>query len=595
MHRLPDWLAIGAASIFILLAAYRIELPGLYYDELVFVNAAQGAPDNTFIHVRLGSVPLFIMPYLGALKAWIYAPVFHLFGVSALTIRLPAILLAAVTLVLLYWAMRRTIGGIWAAIAVWIMAVDPTNVFPSRLDWGPTVLMHFFQAAIIALWFSYRGKPELWKPALIFVCFGLGFFDKFNFIWLASAFVIGISLCYPDSLKNLWISSPRFARWMTIILVLVASGAALFFILPVLHLQPAKLPSMSLQTRWHGLLSTLAGVAVAHLIFENSSGMISFVPSWLILTDCALVLVCLFSPVKDAEARENRRNGLFFLLMGFLVFVQIVVTPQAGGPHHYSMILPLPLLAFVFLAQSLCRQIAAKNLRRLAAFLLLSAAVSVFVVSVHNVGEYLSRFRTISHYNPRWSPEIYSLSHYINEHGLEAQGVISVDWGLHNQLHALAPRKLQPRMHDYWPTFQNLGKENQEEQTTNLKFIFPEGKSLAVTFAASKETFPETRQNLLAALAGHQELKSRLLKEFWYGGEKIYEVYEIDRSPPSTGIHNAVVLNSRIELRKEAVIDLYSEQAHFELLDEPRMTADFQVNGSLLQSRSKCSSARSRL
>src|SRR5436305_13946762 len=98
MPRLSDGLAIAAACIFIFLAAYRIELPGLYMDEPDFVNAAQGAPDNTMIHMRLGSVPLFIMPYLGALKACIYAPIFGRFGVSALTIRLPSILFAAVSL-----------------------------------------------------------------------------------------------------------------------------------------------------------------------------------------------------------------------------------------------------------------------------------------------------------------------------------------------------------------------------------------------------------------------------------------------------------------------------------------------------------------
>jgi hypothetical protein len=159
---------------------------------------------------------------------------------------------------------------------------------------------------------------------------------------------------------------------------------------------------------------------------------------------------------------------------------------------------------------------------------LVSAAVCVFVVNLHNVGGYLARFRTSSHYNPRWSPEIYSLSQYINQHGLEAQSVISVDWGLHNQLHALAPKKLRRRMHDYWP-FKELGKENQERQSAKLNFIFPEGKSLALTFAASKETFPETRQNFLAALASHPELKCRLIKEFWYAGEKVYELYEVDR------------------------------------------------------------------
>src|SRR5437899_11255941 len=111
-RRLPDGLAIAAACIFVFLASYRIDLPGLYMDELDFVNAAQGAPDNTMIHMRLGSVPLFIMPYLGALKAWIYAPIFGLFGVSALTIRLPAILIAAVTLLIFYQLLLAQLGRV---------------------------------------------------------------------------------------------------------------------------------------------------------------------------------------------------------------------------------------------------------------------------------------------------------------------------------------------------------------------------------------------------------------------------------------------------------------------------------------------------
>jgi hypothetical protein len=138
----------------------------------------------------------------------------------------------------------------------------------------------------------------------------------------------------------------------------------------------------------------------------------------------------------------------------------------------------------------------------------------------------------------------------------EAQSVICVDWGLHNQLHALAPKELQRRMHDCWPLFQNLGKKNQEGQSASLNSIFPEGRSLVLTFAASKETFPETRQNFLAALASHQELKSRLLKEFWYAGEKIYEVYEIDRSSRRVAIRHVTSQNPPIQLRKKTVIGL---------------------------------------
>jgi hypothetical protein len=64
-HRLADGMAIASACLFTFLAAYRIQLPGLYYDEVAFVNAAQGAPDNTFIYMKLGSVPVLIFPYMG--------------------------------------------------------------------------------------------------------------------------------------------------------------------------------------------------------------------------------------------------------------------------------------------------------------------------------------------------------------------------------------------------------------------------------------------------------------------------------------------------------------------------------------------------
>lgn len=246
-RRPSDVLAVVGACIFVLLAIYRIELPGLQYDELIFVNAAQGASDNTFIYARLGSIPLLVMPYLGALKAWIYAPIFHFFGVSPLTIRLPAILLAATTLLIFYLGIRATTGALWAAIVVWVMAVDPANLFPSRLDWGPTVLMHFFQALILALWFSYCRKPQLWKPATIIGCFGLGFFDKFNFVWFLLAFAVGIALCYPDSLRTLWNSLSGSARWMAVILVLVGFGAmahslCLFF--ATMGAQPRFIPQV---------------------------------------------------------------------------------------------------------------------------------------------------------------------------------------------------------------------------------------------------------------------------------------------------------------------------------------------------------------
>ena len=527
---LGDGFAPAAACCFVFLAAFRIELPGLYMDEVDFVNAAQGGADNTMIYMRLGPVPILLMPYLGALKAWAWAPIFRVFGVSALTIRLPAVLLAALTLLIFYVAMRDTLGRLCAATVVWIMAVDPANLFPSRLDWGPTVLMHFFQAAILALWFSNREKAEPWKPALILICFALGFFDKFNFIWIVSSFVVGVLLCYPDSIRVLWRLCPRFIRWLAVILILIGLFATLYLILPLLlHFQPIK-TDIGLPLMWASLLNTLSGQAVAGFIFGDAKGIIPVATFWLIISDFYLALACVFSPASTPRARENRKHGFFCLLIGFLIFVQIAITPQAGDPHHYLMIFPLPLLAFAFLAKSLYAQLATRNLQRFAVLLLGGAAVCLFFINVNNTAVYLSRLRWDSHYTARWSPEIYSLSQYINEHGSEVRAVISADWGLHNQLHALAPRKIRKRMRDFWPLFRRLGQENEEKQTAMLHFIFPADKVFVLLFPASKEIFPETRRNFLASLASHPELQSRLAKEFWLGNEKIYELYEVTRN-----------------------------------------------------------------
>jgi 4-amino-4-deoxy-L-arabinose transferase-like glycosyltransferase len=527
-ERLPIWWAIAAACVFVFLNAYRIELPGLEFDEIVFVDAAQRNPDAPWFHMKLGPVPLFVFPYMGALKAWIYMPVFRLFGTSALTIRLPVVLIAALTLLIFYSAMRGKIGAAWAAVVVWITAIDPA--FPGRVDYGWVVFMHFFQAAILALWFSYRDKPKLRKIGLIFICCGLGFFDKFNFVWFIAAFVVGIFLCYPDSVKDLWISSPKLVRWMASILVLIGLSAALYLILPIMQFPSAGSLMPHVIYSWNLLQSTLSGAAMAAVTFGSTAGIIGFIPFWLTIVDGSLALLCLFLPMPDGRARENRKNGIFCLLIGLLIFVQILITPQARGPHHHSMLVPLPLLALAFLARSLYDHFRTKKISQVVALPLVAAATCILFVNIHNTMIYLSHFRSDPHYSPLWSPGIYSLSRYINEHGFESNKITCADCGVCTQLHALASKRLRRRIRDFWPVFKEL-PESPEDQNTLLKNIFPEGKTFVVTFDASKVSFPQTRRNFLALVSAHPELNSRLVKEFWYGSEKIYELYEVVRPP----------------------------------------------------------------
>jgi hypothetical protein len=86
---------------------------------------------------------------------------------------------------------------------------------------------------------------------MIFGCFALGFFDKFNFVWFLLAFAVGIAVRYPDSVLIFWSSVPRFARWLAIIIILVGFGLMTHLIMPLIfRLQPTNVDTAGLGVKW---------------------------------------------------------------------------------------------------------------------------------------------------------------------------------------------------------------------------------------------------------------------------------------------------------------------------------------------------------
>ena len=66
--------SIGAAllvalSAFLLIAGWNIATPGLYYDELLFVDAALGGPNGIFKHISFGSLPVMLASVVGSTTA----------------------------------------------------------------------------------------------------------------------------------------------------------------------------------------------------------------------------------------------------------------------------------------------------------------------------------------------------------------------------------------------------------------------------------------------------------------------------------------------------------------------------------------------
>jgi 4-amino-4-deoxy-L-arabinose transferase-like glycosyltransferase len=115
-HRVHGSLCAGAACIFFFLAGQAF-LPhlGIQNDEALFASVLYQPRAAAFmLHIGHPSIPLMLMSYLGTLKAWIYSPIFRVFGTGVSALREP-VLLAGVASVWLFYLLLRRVAGERAA------------------------------------------------------------------------------------------------------------------------------------------------------------------------------------------------------------------------------------------------------------------------------------------------------------------------------------------------------------------------------------------------------------------------------------------------------------------------------------------------
>ncbi len=171
---------------------------------LCFVNRAGVATDEAALEAtlfrdwRFFSVPLFHhnvpvmeLTYIGELKTWLYAPIFLIWNPTAASIRVPAILMGALTVLLFGALLQRVHGSRAAWVGSILLATDVTFLLTTVHDWGPVVLQHLLLAAGMLLavrWFQTSSRASLIAAAF---CCGLAFWDKAVFLWISSGLAAG--------------------------------------------------------------------------------------------------------------------------------------------------------------------------------------------------------------------------------------------------------------------------------------------------------------------------------------------------------------------------------------------------------------------
>src|SRR3954469_21431748 len=95
--------ALLICLLFTAIAVPWIDKPGIQTDEVLFAGGIY-PPFDDQLH------PLMVMSYVGALKSLLWAAIFKLWPPSPASVRIPAVLLGALSIWWLYVLLSRTLG-----------------------------------------------------------------------------------------------------------------------------------------------------------------------------------------------------------------------------------------------------------------------------------------------------------------------------------------------------------------------------------------------------------------------------------------------------------------------------------------------------
>jgi hypothetical protein len=516
---------IAASAIaFFVIATRHLNAPGLYYDEALFYPpAAKLYIDCGIIagvKYKIGCVPIVLQPpYLGALKAWLYAVLFLVVTPSPLTLRLPMVLLqfASIILLLIAWAPRM--GRSYAILLFVILCTDTIAIFHARIDWGPYVIANFFKVAALCaaiMWVETKRPCMLTLAGLSMV---LGVYDKLNFIWVVGALTAALLFIYGREVFAA-LKSSRASRLILIVSAVAAMDVVLLLGSATWGVRLAS-PEFDLASQiarvWHLIALTL-DEGPFELVFGTpwpGLRLASRIFSWGLAVGWLLVLML---PVLRMQLGREDRVAVKVAYAAFLTLIlsflcaAMVLTKETSGPHHaivVSLLWPLQVVlcgvALVSLAGSF-----APSLRTLAYLPVATAAAAIIV---HNLSAAAAFHRALDrgiYGNANFSPAIYKLARFVDAH--PGVTVVSVDWGIHNGLMALAEPGTQRRFRDLWPTFTEIGKGSASPLVPAI-ILGEQGRSMFVMHPEAISTFKESFVGFEASVKSDCERSRSIIRD----------------------------------------------------------------------------------
>src|SRR5436190_199167 len=199
----PYGLLIVVALAFVAVGMLFVPRLGIEVDEAIVTSGIYDHGNPWYSWKFDGSeLPIMILSYLGALKAWLYNGLFLFMPPRPIALRLPMLLLAAGTLWLFFELLDRTLGRRAAWIGTLLLATDTSYLLMNTADYGPVTLQFVFKLAALVLLVRFHNGASKRTLAGAFFLLGLGMWDKAVFAWVLFGLVLAAVAVFPRDLRK---------------------------------------------------------------------------------------------------------------------------------------------------------------------------------------------------------------------------------------------------------------------------------------------------------------------------------------------------------------------------------------------------------
>ena len=449
LRALPNrhfWICVSlVAALLFFFELIFLPLPGPGGDEVLFVLPfLKGSAPLYLWHLGPLHIPVMSMDYVGALKSWLYWPVFHFWRPGIWTIRLPACAISLLTLVLFADVVRRAAGNITALLAVLFLATDASFVLTNVFDWGPVALLLCGSVACVNLLQRYAARGGAWRVGAAALIAGAALWYKAIFVFPLAAMLAAMIVVYFRELRQrvsrrtVLVAVACFAAGISPLIAfnLARRGAT---VLAVGYIGSAPMEEKALMMR-----RTLDGRALEHLVFRSfanerlargGESLPVLVESWYrestLGPGSALPVLLAASLLALPFVRGSNlfRPLLFAWIAGVSMFALMIGFRDAGaGPHHTVLVYPAPHFIVAATLVALCQRVP-----RAAG--LAAAVAAVLVLSNLYL---LNRYREAgvrNGFSVYWTAASEALTNTIAERKLPAA---FLDWGIRETVAAQA-------------------------------------------------------------------------------------------------------------------------------------------------------------